>query len=164
MHYVKYFKTQIYPINICYVISDEPEKVVAMEIDPNDIEDIENSTDLYATTFYDGRTYNKKKSHHRDQEIEIPVSCMYIVFNPVNEICDLTYGTLVHELVHIKNKIFKEIGMKSKYDNDEQEAYLMGYLMDVLMEFFQEVQLWENIYMAETVKLHTKTYELREES
>lgn len=164
MHYTKYFKTDIYPVNICFVISDEPEKVTAMDIDPTDIDDIENAVDLYATTFYDGRTFNKRKLHHSDQEKEVPVSCMYVVFNPVNEVCDLTYGTLVHELVHVKNKIFKDIGMKSKYDNDEQEAYLMGYLMDVLMKFFQDTLQEENMKNNDQIELHTKTYELRNES
>lgn len=38
------------------------------------------------------------------------------------------YSTVVHELEHIKNLIWKSKGYKPQEDNDEPDAYLMGWL------------------------------------
>jgi len=37
-------------------------------------------------------------------------------------------GTIAHEVTHIKNQIFKDCMMELDVDNDEAEAYLVGWL------------------------------------
>lgn len=44
----------------------------------------------------------------------------------------------IHELVHVKNLIFRDTGMKSVYDSDEHEAYLMQYLYKKYEDAFEE--------------------------
>jgi hypothetical protein len=41
-------------------------------------------------------------------------------------------GLLAHEAVHIKNKIFSHVSLMLDTDNDEAEAYLMGWIVDIL--------------------------------
>lgn len=40
------------------------------------------------------------------------------------------YASMVHELEHAKNLIWKAKGHKSQEDNDEVDAYLLEYLYD----------------------------------
>ncbi len=40
------------------------------------------------------------------------------------------YSDVVHELEHVKNLVWKEKGYKSQVDNDEPDAYLMGWLFE----------------------------------
>lgn len=40
------------------------------------------------------------------------------------------YGSVVHELEHVKNLIWKVKGYRPQADNDEPDAYLIGYLYD----------------------------------
>lgn len=44
----------------------------------------------------------------------------------------LDFNTLSHEAIHIKNKIWKSRGIKLDVNNDEPEAYFMGWLMEKL--------------------------------
>jgi len=37
-------------------------------------------------------------------------------------------GTIAHEVIHLKNQIFKDCMMSLDVDNDEAEAYLVGWL------------------------------------
>lgn len=39
-------------------------------------------------------------------------------------------STVVHELEHVKNLVWKHIGYEVKVDNDEPDAYLMSYLFE----------------------------------
>lgn len=40
------------------------------------------------------------------------------------------YSTIVHELEHVKNLIWKAKGYKAQESNDEVDAYLLEYLYD----------------------------------
>jgi hypothetical protein len=50
-------------------------------------------------------------------------------------------STIIHELEHAKNLIWKYIGYKPQASNDEPDAYLLGYL-------FEQVE--------KVLKIHTK--------
>ncbi len=47
-----------------------------------------------------------------------------VIITPNND------STLIHELEHIKNLIWKWIGYTPQIDNDEPDAYLMSYLYE----------------------------------
>ena len=53
-----------------------------------------------------------------------------VVFTDANHL-----STIVHEIVHIKNHIFIDIGATLDLDNDEPEAYLSGWLFDQIYNF-----------------------------
>jgi len=42
---------------------------------------------------------------------------------------DVSTGLLIHELIHIKNYVFKDCGVKVK-GNDEHEAYFVMFLFE----------------------------------
>lgn len=44
-------------------------------------------------------------------------------------------SVIAHEIVHIKNYVFRETSMKLCKDNDEAEAYLTGYLFKQIEQF-----------------------------
>jgi len=48
------------------------------------------------------------------------------------------YGLIAHEVVHLKNYIFSDVGQKLDLDNDEAEAYLTGFLFDKIYEFLNK--------------------------
>lgn len=47
-------------------------------------------------------------------------------------------GLVAHEIVHLKNEIFKDCGVKPDLINDEAEAYLTGYLFDEIYKFLNK--------------------------
>jgi len=47
------------------------------------------------------------------------------------------YGLIAHEVTHLKNYIFKAVGIKLDTDNDEAEAYLVGFLFDKIYDFLK---------------------------
>lgn len=44
-------------------------------------------------------------------------------------------SVIAHEIVHIKNYVFRETSMKLCKDNDEAEAYLTGFLFKEIESF-----------------------------
>lgn len=56
-----------------------------------------------------------------------------VAFSDVNRIKDIA-----HEVVHIKNYIFRNIHQKLDADNDEAEAYLTTWLFNYIYEFFKQ--------------------------
>lgn len=48
-----------------------------------------------------------------------------IIFNNKKGI---NFGTIAHEIVHVKNYIFYECGYNNDVSNDEAEAYFVGWL------------------------------------
>jgi hypothetical protein len=46
----------------------------------------------------------------------------------------LTPGLIAHEAVHIKNMMFDAVGIINDLNNDEPEAYFMGWLVDAIHE------------------------------
>lgn len=54
------------------------------------------------------------------------------------------YGSTVHELIHVKNLLFKAKGIKPDIDNDEVEAYLVSWLyeqVDVIIKKHKDLAL-----------------------
>jgi hypothetical protein len=47
-------------------------------------------------------------------------------------------STLMHEIVHLVNNIFKSRNIKLDVDNDEPQAYLAGWIADELYTFIRE--------------------------
>jgi hypothetical protein len=49
---------------------------------------------------------------------------------------EYTQGTIIaHEIVHLKNYIYQDKGIELDRYNDEHEAYLIGYLFDIINKF-----------------------------
>jgi hypothetical protein len=48
---------------------------------------------------------------------------------------DIDYGIIAHEVVHLVNSVFKEVGIQLDLDNDEPQAYLTGYIMKQICNF-----------------------------
>ncbi len=44
-------------------------------------------------------------------------------------------SNIAHEIVHLKNYIFKDCAIALDYENDEPEAYLTGWLFDQMYNF-----------------------------
>jgi hypothetical protein len=44
--------------------------------------------------------------------------------------------TIGHEIIHIKNYIFNQIGARIDTENDEAEAYLVGWITGECFKFF----------------------------
>lgn len=44
-------------------------------------------------------------------------------------------SNIAHEIVHIKNHIFLDCAMELDHHNDEPEAYLIGWLFDIIYNF-----------------------------
>jgi hypothetical protein len=47
-------------------------------------------------------------------------------------------NTIAHEVVHIKNAVFRHSGMEHDPDNDEPEAYLSGWIAGKISEAWME--------------------------
>lgn len=67
-----------------------------------------------------------------------------IILNPNDEFSPITNKVLVHESVHAKNMIFKQVGYKQKADNDEAEAYFTEWIFGEIESFYNKVMLKEN--------------------
>ncbi len=65
-------------------------------------------------------------------------TCNYVVLNPYHKWSVISWGTIAHEIVHLKNAIFQAKGIIPTVDNDEPETYLVGYLMNKITEFYLE--------------------------
>lgn len=50
-------------------------------------------------------------------------------------------SVIAHEVVHIKNYVFKESGVKLDVNNDEAEAYLVGFLFKAIQQFLSKKKL-----------------------
>lgn len=44
--------------------------------------------------------------------------------------CGYDINTICHEVIHIKNLVYKHAGVKQSSKNDEHEAYLSGWLAE----------------------------------
>lgn len=51
----------------------------------------------------------------------------------------ITPAIIAHESVHVKNKIFNQIGHKNSTKNDEPEAYLVEFIFNVVSAFYKKV-------------------------
>lgn len=57
-------------------------------------------------------------------------NCYTIVLNFKSEAGDMTYGTIAHEALHIKNMLFERRHISINTQNDEADAYFVGYVID----------------------------------
>jgi len=62
-----------------------------------------------------------------------------VVLNPHHPRGFMDEYVILHEVVHIKNLIFKRLGIKPDVNNDEHEAYFVEYLYQKVKEFYVEV-------------------------
>lgn len=53
--------------------------------------------------------------------------CIYLFINS-----KATAGVIAHEAVHIVNYVFKRANISLDFDNDEPQAYLMGWIVDTI--------------------------------
>jgi len=141
MFYKKVVQLETFPINICVIVSDDFEEVneylAKQGIDKEHL--FESKDDLYATTIH-GCIMSEDKKY----------GCRYVVLNPYNDYSSMTYGTICHEAVHVKNSIFRTTGMQPDVNNDENEAYLVGYLVDMIISFYLECRVKENFPLFKT--------------
>lgn len=47
-------------------------------------------------------------------------------------------SNITHEVTHIKNFLFRDIGAQIDFEKDEPEAYLSGYLFDLIYNFLHD--------------------------
>ena len=50
----------------------------------------------------------------------------------------MTEGVIVHEAVHVKNKVFDTVGMKNDTNNDEHEAYFVEWIYNKISKEFKK--------------------------
>ena len=62
-----------------------------------------------------------------------------VVLNPHNAQGVIDDGVILHECIHLKNKIFKTHGVRNSRENDEHEAYFVEYLFKTVKKFYDEV-------------------------
>lgn len=159
MFYRKYLKVAIYPFHLCFIISDDREAINEEFIKQGCPEEKWKDEEyIFATTVYG----NVKDLVNEGHEF----NCTYVVINPYLTGNRLTFGVIAHEMIHVKNKLYSTIGQKPRYDEgDENEAYLMGYLVDTFMEFYEECAEKE-VPISMEAKMHpfvlqTKCYEFK---
>jgi hypothetical protein len=52
-------------------------------------------------------------------------------------VTDATPGTIAHEALHLSHKIMTDRGMKVDAENDEAQAYLLGWLVNQIHDAFK---------------------------
>jgi hypothetical protein len=87
--------------------------------------------DWYATVFRHNFRINPEDVHKKRSVV--------VVLNPNNQFGIIDDTIIVHEAVHMKNKIFMIHGVKNDVRNDEHEAYFVEYLYKKIKTFFDEV-------------------------
>jgi hypothetical protein len=70
---------------------------------------------------------------------ELKKRSVVVVLNPNHTHGVIDEGVILHEVVHLKNKIFKTHGVINSRDNDEHEAYFTEYLYRTVKKFYDEV-------------------------
>lgn len=115
MHFEKEINLPLYPGVFVIILSDETEKV--NKLFPKFKSDI-----LYAHTMY--TEWKGKKG-------------FIVLLNMWNEEEIVTPGTIAHEALHATNFICDSVGILEDYNNDEAQAYLLGWLVDKIDEFIK---------------------------
>lgn len=135
MYYKKIFKLPLYPFWFAIVVTDEVKKVQDLPINERDTSDMQTEGSIYATTFRDAFGFRQDG---------IKYHCPHIVFNFRNQYARMTRGVVFHELIHLRSILFEEVGIKLSKKNDEPEAYVMGILGDIVLNYLEEVIKEEN--------------------
>lgn len=87
--------------------------------------------DWYATVF--------KHNFYLNKGDTLKKRSVVVVLNPNNQFGIIDDKIIVHESVHVKNKIFQVHGVKNDVSNDEHEAYFLEYIYKKIKEFYDEV-------------------------
>lgn len=87
--------------------------------------------DWYATVFKHNFRLNKGDKWKKRSVV--------VVLNPNNLFGIIDDKIIVHETIHLKNKIFQIHGVKNDVSNDEHEAYFTEYLYKTVTKFYNEV-------------------------
>lgn len=91
-------------------------------------------------------TFIKSKSFKKTEEkykINIPSRFGAVTFRNENSeyfecvvsFIDSNLSLLAHEAVHVCNYVFDNVGIKLDADNDEAQAYLIGWIVDEMLKF-----------------------------
>lgn len=127
---VKHFEIQPYSCRLTLIHS-------------NDIEEVRRyfrriDFDFEAETMY------AHAINHKYVKQGLEFGAVYIVLNDKNEYRALTLGTIAHEAFHASNMIFDQVGALPDIDNDEPQAYLIGYITDLIIQFLTKAQSEQN--------------------
>ena len=61
-------------------------------------------------------------------------------FEYVVAFVDSNVGLLAHEAVHVCNYVFDNIGIQLDLKNDETQAYFIGWIVDEMDKFLNEIK------------------------
>jgi hypothetical protein len=120
--YKKVVKIPIYGGNFIILFSNDSQKVERFVNYKK--EDIDN---LYAFTFHNF-LYSGYES-------------FCVVFNFWNPNSRISMGTITHEVSHAANKLLLARGVEPDWDNDECEAYIKGWMSDMIEKFMIECNI-----------------------
>lgn len=118
------------------VISDDTEKL------NEEFKDEGTQDEWFACVF--------KRSFKFKEEDERWRKSIVVVLNPNLPGSKMTPSIMLHEAIHIKNKVFQHYGIKNSYTNDEPEAYFTEFLFNKINKFYKKV-------LKEEKKLTLKT-------
>jgi len=88
----------------------------------------------------------KKLRDITDDEDEYDTADAIVVFPSGNDTTfmmifereHITAGHIVHEAIHMKNRIFASVGIKPDQGNDEPEAYFVQWLVDFIHSVWEK--------------------------
>lgn len=88
---------------------------------------LDDDDDIFARTVYGSQDKG-----------DYQIRTIYLFLNPTHPTSNLTAGTITHEVIHIKNMIYRFIGDDPSIFNDEPEAYLTGWLTDTIVSYLNK--------------------------
>ena len=108
----KVFDIPIYGRKIVFIACDDPDE-------------LEKIIPSWGYDYVHGHCF--KSEYHQEY-------AYYIVINPFQKDDRLTKGTIAHECYHCINFICFDKGIELQLNNDEAQAYLMGWLTDKIWD------------------------------
>lgn len=125
MYYSKIYEVPIYASFLIEIVVCDDEDIL------NNIHGLGSYPLAFVTRSL--RTYRKVKER----------KCLTVGFYAAGK--DLDSSIVVHEIVHIKNMLFGDIGLENDPDNDEAEAYFMEWLFKVVnKEFLKGMKIYND--------------------
>jgi len=61
-----------------------------------------------------------------------------VILNFDNQFQNITHGAIAHEALHISSMICQGRGINADFYNDEPQAYLCGWIVDVIYSFLSK--------------------------
>lgn len=119
----------IYELYLDIIISDDLEKCKVIADEPR------RTKEYFAVAF---RNFIKSPKGV-SKTTPSYVKAVTVILNPNNSYSYMTPQVLVHEAVHVKNMVFRELGYKPKTDNDEAEAYFVEWIFSEMESFLKKV-------------------------